>query len=474
MKIRVEPHPHFQRLYECLDACKKGFLAGCRPIIGVDECHLKGPFSGQLLAAVGIDANDNIYPIAYAAVELETEETYSWFLELWIGDLGHVSDHGWIFISDQQKGLDKAFDIVVPEAQHRWCVRHMYGNFKEKFKGKVFKDLLWSAVRASNRYEFEVEMNKLKDLNSGAYEWLMGKDLDKWARHRFSIAPKCDMLLTNMCETFNSYILDAQDKPILTMLEMIRCNLMKRLQRKREAMSKHDGVICSKIQKKLEQIKINSSRNCMATQARPYEFQVGDYLHDQHVIDIASKTCSCNRWDLNGIPCIHVVAAIYLYRVKPEDYVAECYHKATYLKAYEPIIHPVKGFNMWLKSTEIPLLPPIVRKQPGRPKRSRKKDIEMEKGVDANCTKLKRHGTLTCTKCWKKGHNKRNCSNQPQDPPPVVDVQSGSTVVACSAINVAVNMQSRQVVAPANAQRKKLPIKRRSNVNPPRTSCSKK
>ncbi|KAH0977423.1 hypothetical protein GBA52_027142 [Prunus armeniaca] len=47
MKIRVEPPPHLQRLYVCLDACKKGFLAGCRPIIGVDGCHLKGPFAGN-------------------------------------------------------------------------------------------------------------------------------------------------------------------------------------------------------------------------------------------------------------------------------------------------------------------------------------------------------------------------------------------------------------------------------------------
>ncbi|CAL8168567.1 unnamed protein product [Prunus armeniaca] len=166
-------------------------------------------------------------------------------------DLGPVEDHGWIFISDQQKGLDKAFDIVVPQAQHRWCVRHMCGNFKEKYKGKGLKDLLWSAARAPNSQDFEVEMNKLKEMDGGAYNWLMGKDLNKWARHRFSTTLECDMLLNNLCETFNSYILGARDKPILTMLEMIRCNLMKRLEVKRIAMAKHEGVICPKIQKML-------------------------------------------------------------------------------------------------------------------------------------------------------------------------------------------------------------------------------
>jgi len=34
----------------CLDGCKKGFLARCRPYIGVDESHLKTKYSGQLLA----------------------------------------------------------------------------------------------------------------------------------------------------------------------------------------------------------------------------------------------------------------------------------------------------------------------------------------------------------------------------------------------------------------------------------------
>ncbi|CAB4283644.1 unnamed protein product [Prunus armeniaca] len=137
-------------------------------------------------------------------------------------------------------------------------------------------------------------------------------------------------------------------------------------------MSKHEEVICPKIQKKLK-IKYISARTCMPAQVGPYEFQVGEYLHDQHVVNIAEMTCRCRRWDLNGIPCIHVVSAIYLYRRHPEDYVATCYHKDTYLKAYESIIHPVKGFHMWPRSNQTPLSPPLVRKQPGRPRRSRKK-----------------------------------------------------------------------------------------------------
>ncbi|KAL4394371.1 hypothetical protein AHAS_Ahas02G0145300 [Arachis hypogaea] len=67
--------PRFMRMYMCLDAVKKGFLAGCRPIIGVDGCHLKGDHGQQLLVAVDRDPNDNYFPIAVAAIEAETKDS---------------------------------------------------------------------------------------------------------------------------------------------------------------------------------------------------------------------------------------------------------------------------------------------------------------------------------------------------------------------------------------------------------------
>ncbi|KAL4356331.1 hypothetical protein AHAS_Ahas09G0076000 [Arachis hypogaea] len=63
-------------MYMFLDAVKKGFLVGCRPIIGVDGCHLKGDHGQQLLVAVGRDPNDNYFPIAVAIVEAETKDSW--------------------------------------------------------------------------------------------------------------------------------------------------------------------------------------------------------------------------------------------------------------------------------------------------------------------------------------------------------------------------------------------------------------
>ena len=61
--------PKFKRIYIRYNAQKVDFLGDCRSIIGLDGCHLKGRFGGQILAATARDTNDNIFPVAFAVVE---------------------------------------------------------------------------------------------------------------------------------------------------------------------------------------------------------------------------------------------------------------------------------------------------------------------------------------------------------------------------------------------------------------------
>ncbi|XP_076895313.1 uncharacterized protein LOC143547893 [Bidens hawaiensis] len=79
VKVDVEPchDPNsptrqFRRVYICYDATKRGFQMLGREILGLDGCFMKGPFLGQILTSVSIDANKCIYPVAFALVESET------------------------------------------------------------------------------------------------------------------------------------------------------------------------------------------------------------------------------------------------------------------------------------------------------------------------------------------------------------------------------------------------------------------
>lgn len=94
---------YFESMYVRLSACKEGFLAGCRPVISMDACHLKGPFGGQLFCAVAKDVNDDMFPIAYAVAGNECKASWTWFLETLLNDIAVDDQCRWVFISDHQK-----------------------------------------------------------------------------------------------------------------------------------------------------------------------------------------------------------------------------------------------------------------------------------------------------------------------------------------------------------------------------------
>lgn len=58
-----------------------------------------------------------------------------------------------------------------------------------------------------------------------------------------------------------------------------------------------------------------------------------------YVVLLGSQSCSCGKWDKNGIPCQHSIAAISFEGADPLDYIVEWFKKDIYMKAYEfPII----------------------------------------------------------------------------------------------------------------------------------------
>ena len=86
----------FGRFYTCFKACKDAFVV-CRPFIGLDGCFLKGKYGGKFLIVVARDANDQMLP-------LENKETWKWFLEILVDDLGGTEVCGAsTFMSDQKK-----------------------------------------------------------------------------------------------------------------------------------------------------------------------------------------------------------------------------------------------------------------------------------------------------------------------------------------------------------------------------------
>ncbi|XP_021717663.1 uncharacterized protein LOC110685445 [Chenopodium quinoa] len=64
-QLSANVQPRFKACFFSFAAQVRGFLRGCRPIIGIDGAHLSGYYKGILLTAVGIDGNNEIFVFAY-------------------------------------------------------------------------------------------------------------------------------------------------------------------------------------------------------------------------------------------------------------------------------------------------------------------------------------------------------------------------------------------------------------------------
>uniref|UniRef100_A0A453FLQ3 Zinc finger PMZ-type domain-containing protein n=1 Tax=Aegilops tauschii subsp. strangulata TaxID=200361 RepID=A0A453FLQ3_AEGTS len=280
-------------------------------------------------------------------VEVESTFSWEWFLTTVKNDLNIVNTSPFTIMSDKQKGLINAVAKVFPDSEHRFCVRHLYQNFHMLFKGETLKNDLWAIARSTNDTKFKMNREKLREDSPSAYAWLDGKDPTQWVKAFFSVFPKCDILLNNMSEVYNSYILEARDFPVISMMECIKSKITAR----------HEG--------------------------------------------------KQRRWQLSGIPCSHSIACFREERIDPEDMVHKCYTIETYLQAYGHNVMPMRDRAHWEQVDGPFIHPPVYKKRMGRPPKNRKKTPEEKLQKDGSIALNKKGVSMHCSICGKADHNKK-------------------------------------------------------------------
>ncbi|XP_027910402.1 uncharacterized protein LOC114169447 [Vigna unguiculata] len=349
-----------------------------------------------------------ILPIAYVVVEVENKDSWTWFLDLLIEDLGGKQlCGGCTFISDQQKGLLPTIQDLLPGVDQRFCVRHLYANFRKRFPGKNLKRLMWSAASTTHPEAWEQEMRNTKEINVEAFKYLIAIPPRYWSRSRFTHTAQSDTIVNNMSEAFNSVLVTTRTKPIIKMLEEIRIYLMNRWAANRESWS------ADKI----------------------FEVRHVSQIGDKFVVNIDEASCTCRKWSISGIPCCHALSAMKFLGINGEDFISTWFRKNTYEETYSSIIFPINGQNVWDITPYPDLLPPEKRIMLGRPKKKRRlQDWELRKDE----TQMTNAGLRKrCGFCKQLDHNKNKCSqykahlkttseasNQPNPPTAVPSTQS--------------------------------------------------
>ncbi|KAI3502228.1 hypothetical protein L1887_30260 [Cichorium endivia] len=337
---------YFSRFYVCFQGLKEGWKTGCRRLINLDGCFLKGYCSGELLSAIGRDANNQIFLIAWAVVCVENKDNWKWFMENLTEDLHLESGVGVTLMSDQHKGLLEVVKEVLTSAEHGQCARHIY------------------ASKATTKPQFKAVMKEIDHLSPGAYEHLMERDPKTWSRAFFRLDSMCDAVENGICESFNTI--------------RHKINVLKMQQRYWQVLP--SGLLQFETRK----------------------------LGESYAVDLEKKTCTCRLWQLNKYSCVHSIATITYINGTIEAYVEPLYLATFYNNAYKFPLLAMNGSDMWPSTDYTPPLPPNKRTMPGRPTIKRRRR-DASKKVGRHIVSKVGKGVI-CGICKQPGHNKKTCN----------------------------------------------------------------
>ncbi|XP_019460087.1 PREDICTED: uncharacterized protein LOC109359847 [Lupinus angustifolius] len=263
--------------------------------------------------------------------------------------------YGWNFVSDHQKGLEYAIIEVMPSSHHRNCVLHIGKIFIKCFKDKELRGVVWELGKCTTIGEFNTRMAKLKDKHLMAWSYLNNLEPSSWVEAFYSHWPKVDNITYNMCEVCNAKIVEYRDKPILTMLEKLRCYVMRRMRQHKLTMRNWKGKLLPVQQRRLEKIKVESCRWTLTwtgdIESRTYEVK---HRSTKLGISLTNQTCTCQKWQLTRLPCQHVVTAIAFNNDSPEDYVHKWLPIDDFNVTYLYGISLVSSAKFWVSTNQNP------------------------------------------------------------------------------------------------------------------------
>ncbi|EYU35362.1 hypothetical protein MIMGU_mgv1a001676mg [Erythranthe guttata] len=396
----------FHHLFVSFRASLYGFEQGCRPLLFLDSIFLKSKYQGSLLAATAADADDGFFPVAFAIVNVESDENWKWFLQQLKTALS-TTPRGLTFVADREKGLKESIAEIFQgqEVYHAYCLRYLSeqlirdlkGQFSHEVKRIIIQDM-FTAAHAPTEQIFYKCVDSIKAISVTAYNWIMQSDPTHWANAFFQGA-RYNHMTSNFGELFYSWVSDAHELPITQLVDAIRTKIMELVySRHMEALDWMRRLTPS-MEKKLEKENLNVRALEVVSLGDRIEVR---FENSVQIVNVDRWECSCRVWQLTGLPCCHAIAVIMCLQRDPYDFCSRYFTTESYRLTYAETLNPISNSDgpMWQKgeSTQIvTVTPPPTRRPPGRPTTKRVSSQEVGRRQ------------LQCSRCKGIGHNKSTC-----------------------------------------------------------------
>lgn len=392
----------FHRLFVSFHASISGFRQGCRPLLFLDSTALNSKYQGVLLVATAPDAEDGIFPVAFAVVDAETEDNWHWFL---VELKSAVSESRRItFVADFQNGLKKSLAEVFERCHHSYCLRHLAEKLNRDLKGQFSHEArrfmindLYAAAYAPRLEGFQHSAENIKGISPEAYNWVVQSEPEHWANALFE-GERYNHMTSNFGQVFYSWVSEAHELPITQMIDTLRGKMMEAIYTRRVESSQWETTLTPSNEEKLQkETALARSLQVLLSHGTTFEVR-GDSVD---IVDIGHCECSCRGWRLSGLPCCHAIAVIECIGKNPYEYCSRYLTTESYRLSYVESIYPVPNVDRSLldesTQTAVTVTPPPTKRPPGRPKMKPAESVDI----------IKRQ--LQCSKCKGLGHNKKTC-----------------------------------------------------------------
>ncbi|CAH9132292.1 unnamed protein product, partial [Cuscuta epithymum] len=276
-----------------------------------------------------------------------------------------------VFISDSKASIPKAVLKVFPCADHEFCVQHLIGNLRTKFKHPAILDLFNKCARVYKLSHFEQSMHNLEQLAADIRAYLLQIGYEKWAhcyykRHRYGND------ITNISESMNNALEEGRDLPIVPLIQKIQEKLQTWfVDRRVDASSIHTRLTPSAGQLLADQVIHGRHMEVRPNDINEYTvLQAGR----SYVVYLQTRQCICRRWDHGEISCAHTCAVINKCNLSVHSFVSAYYYNESYASTFSATIHSWGNPHEWVvPNIETPTIvfPPHIKCGAGRPRKQR-------------------------------------------------------------------------------------------------------